>query len=200
MEITLPAVVNGQILPGAVDRYRLSARKGQRLVVAAAARELIPYIADAVPGWFQATLALYDAQGKELAYVDDYRFHPDPVLYYVIPADGKYAIEIKDAIYRGREDFVYRITVGELPFMTSIFPLGGPAGQQATVEAKGWNLAARPLHDRQPRQAVPGYPRLRCARAGSSPIPSVRSGHAAGVPRTGAQRHAATRPSRSRCR
>ena len=33
------------------------------------------------------------------------------------------------AIYRGREDFVYRITIGELPFVTSIFPLGGRAGE-----------------------------------------------------------------------
>ena len=53
---------------------------------------------------------------------------PIPVLYYEIPADGEYVVEIKDAIYRGREDFVYRITIGELPFVTSIFPLGGPAG------------------------------------------------------------------------
>jgi hypothetical protein len=69
--ITLPATVNGQITPGDVDRYRFSARKGQQLVVAASARTLIPYLADAVPGWFQATLALYDAQqagGSEYAY------------------------------------------------------------------------------------------------------------------------------------
>ena len=96
--------------------------------IAAQARELIPYIADAVPGWFQATLAVYDAQGKELAYDDDFQFNPDPVLYCEIPADGEYVVEIKDAIYRGREDFVYRITVGELPFVTGVFPLGGPAG------------------------------------------------------------------------
>jgi hypothetical protein len=142
MEIALPAVVNGQILPGAVDRYRFAARKGQRLVISVGARELIPYIADAVPGWFQVTLALYDAQGKELAYVDDFRFNPDPVLYYVIPADGQYAFEIKDAIFRGREDFVYRVTIGELPFVTGIFPLGGRAGEQTTVAVKGWNLSA----------------------------------------------------------
>ena len=49
-------------------------------------------------------------------------------------------IEIKDSIYRGREDFVYRITVGELPFVTSVFPLGGPAGTPPKVELKGWNL------------------------------------------------------------
>ena len=138
--ITLPAVVNGQIMPGAVDRYRFQASRGQRLVVAASARELVPYLADAVPGWFQATLALYDAKGKELAYGDDYRFHPDPVLYYEIPKDGDYVVEIKDAIYRGREDFVYRIAVGELPFVTGIFPLGGKAGAQTSVALTGWNV------------------------------------------------------------
>ena len=37
-------------------------------------------------------------------------------------------IEIKDAIYRGRPDFVYRITLGELPYITGVFPLGAPAG------------------------------------------------------------------------
>jgi hypothetical protein len=103
---------------------------------------LTPYLADAVPGWFQATLALYDADGREVAYADDYKFHPDPVLFYEIGRDGEYELEIKDAIYRGREDFVYRITVGELPFVTSIFPLGGKAGTETTVEMKGWNLPA----------------------------------------------------------
>jgi len=145
MEITLPAVVNGQILPGEVDRYRFEARKGQRVVAVASARQLIPYIADAVPGWFQAALALYDAQGKELAYNDDFRFNPDPVLFCEIPADGQYVLEIKDAIYRGREDFVYRITIGELPFVSSIFPLGCRAGTEAALELKGWNLPAESL-------------------------------------------------------
>jgi len=138
--ITLPAVVNGQIMPGRVDRFRFHARKGQQLVAIVSARELIPYLADAVPGWFQATLALYDSKKKELAYAYDFRFHPDPVLHCEIPKDGDYVIEIKDAIYRGREDFVYRITVGELPFVTSLFPLGGKAGKSTTVELRGWNL------------------------------------------------------------
>jgi hypothetical protein len=140
MAITLPAVVNGQILPGEVDRFSFSAHKGERLVAAVSARALIPYLADAVPGWFQATLALHDAKGREVAYDDDYRFNPDPVLAYTIPDDGNYMIEIKDAIYRGREDFVYRISVGELPFVTNIFPLGGPSGQQTGFSVSGWNL------------------------------------------------------------
>ena len=143
--VKLPATVNGQILPGEVDRYRFTAAKGQKLVMAVAARQLIPYISDAVPGWFQATLSLYDAKGRELAYDDDFRFNPDPVLYYEIPTDGEYVVEVKDSIFRGREDFVYRITIGETPFITSIFPLGGPAGEKATVELKGWNLPATTL-------------------------------------------------------
>ena len=140
IEITLPAVVNGQILPGEVDHYNFTAHQGQRIVISVSARALIPYLADAVPGWFQATLALYDAKGRELAYDDRFRFNPDPVLSYAIPADGNYRIEIKDAIFRGREDFVYRITVGELPFVTGIFPLGGTTGQRVVVDLAGWNL------------------------------------------------------------
>ena len=66
MEITLPVLVNGQIMPGGVDRYRFQATKGQHLVVAAKARELLPYISDAVPGWFQATLGLTDSGGREV--------------------------------------------------------------------------------------------------------------------------------------
>ena len=96
-------------MPGDVDRYRFTAAQGQQLVAVVCARELMPYLADAVPGWFQAALTLYDAQGHEVAYGDDYRFHPDPVIHFKIPADGEYVIEIRDAIYRGREDFVYRV-------------------------------------------------------------------------------------------
>jgi hypothetical protein len=140
--VTLPAVINGQIMPGDVDRYRFPARQGQQVVVAVFARALIPYLADAVPGWFQATIALYDSHGKELAYDDDYRLNPDPLLSYKIPQDGDYIIEIKDSIYRGRDDFVYRIYAGELPFVTSLFPLGGQVGKTTTVDVKGWNLPA----------------------------------------------------------
>ena len=152
MRVALPVTVNGRIMPrparqqaqqftpGEADRYRFQAHKGEHLVIAVSARELIPYLADAVPGWFQPTVALLDEQGNELAYDDDYRFHPDPVLHYEIRADGEYIAEIKDALYRGREDFVYRVTIGDLPFVTSMFPLGGRAGAQTAVAVTGWNL------------------------------------------------------------
>jgi hypothetical protein len=143
--ITLPALINGQILPGEVDRFGFVARKGQRMTIMMAARALLPYLADAVPGWFQPAVTLLDKGGREIAYADDFRFHPDPSLVCEIPADGEYVLEIKDAIYRGREDFVYRIAVGELPFVTAIFPLGGRTGDELTVSTTGWNLPVNEL-------------------------------------------------------
>lgn len=140
VRIDLPCIVNGQIASGEANRYRFSASKGQRLVFSAHARRLIPYIADAVPGWFQPVLTLHDAQGREVAFADDYRFQPDPVILYQVPADGEYVIAINDNIYRGREDFIYRITAGELPFVTSVFPLGGEAGVSVAPAVEGWNV------------------------------------------------------------
>ncbi len=141
--LELPLLLNGQIGPGDIDRFRFRAEPGQRLVVDVDARRLIPYLADAVPGWFQATIALYDDLGREVAFNDDYRFEPDPVLLVEIDRGGEYLLEIRDALYRGREDFVYRIRLGEQPFITAAFPLGAPAGRQAITNLTGWNLPSR---------------------------------------------------------
>jgi len=138
--VNLPATLNGQIMPGGMDRYRFEARKGQQLVISAGARALIPYLADAVPGWFEARLTIFDAKGNELASDERFHFRPDPVIHFAVPQDGDYAVEIHDSIFRGREDFVYRLTLGELPFVTSIFPLGGPVDGKTDFELTGWNL------------------------------------------------------------
>jgi hypothetical protein len=168
--ISLPCIVNGQIASGEINRYRFQAHRGQRLVIAAQARELIPFIADAVPGWFQPVMALYDAAGKEVAYSDGYRFKPDPVILYEVPKDGEYACTITDAIYRGREDFVYRVTLGELPFVTSIFPLGSRAGEAVKIEMKGWNLRGAKL-----------TPPAADAAPGLHPVAACREGFVANV-------------------
>ncbi len=160
--VDTPVLLNGQITPGEVDRIRLRGRAGQQLVVRLHARRLIPYLADAVPGWFQATMGLYAPDGEELAWSDDYRFDPDPVLLFQVPADGVYELEVRDAIYRGRDDFVYRIAVGELSFVTQVFPLGGRQGVPIAASVRGWNLRAETLElDTRPgpgaiRQAVVG--------------------------------------------
>ena len=138
--LDLPVVLNGQILPMDVDRYLIRLHKGQRLVARVEARALVPFQADSVPGWMQATVALHDPDGREVAYADDDRYDPDPVLFYEVPKDGEYELVVNDAVMRGRDDFVYRVAVGELPHVTHMFPLGGRAAAPASVHAEGWNL------------------------------------------------------------
>jgi len=162
--LELPLLLNGQIKPGDVDRFRFQAQQGQQLVIETQARHLIPYLADAVPGWFQATLSLYDPRGREVAFADDYRFDPDPVLFYQVPESGIYELEVRDALYRGREDFIYRIAVGENPFITAMFPLGGRTGFPVLARIEGWNLPETLL----PLDTRPGPDRFRqtCWRQG----------------------------------
>jgi hypothetical protein len=155
LRIAVPCTMNGQIAAGEVNRYRFPASKGQRLVISAKARQLVPYVPDGVPGWFQAVLKLRDANGKELAYNDDFRLNPDPVIYFTVPEDGEYLLTINEALFRGRESFVYRIAVDELPFVTSIFPLGGRVGEPVKIEMDGWNLEKATLSP-PPKDAKPG--------------------------------------------
>ncbi|MCX7917987.1 MAG: PPC domain-containing protein [bacterium] len=135
-----PIIINGQIFPGDIDKFYFNAKKGQKLIIELKGRDIIPFMADAVPGWFQGVLTLYDSKGKEIAFVDDYYFNPDPVIFFEVPYDDEYIIEVRDAIYRGREDFVYRLFIGEKPFITYIFPPGAEKYEEAVVSIYGWNL------------------------------------------------------------
>jgi hypothetical protein len=142
--LPLPVTVNGQITNADRDWFRFRAKAGQKLLLQVRARAIKPFLADAVPGWFQARLALHDAvSGKKLAEVDDFRFDPDPVMLWQAPADGEYAVCVWDALSRGRDDFVYRLTLGELPFVTDVFPLGARSGR-TELTVRGINLAPKP--------------------------------------------------------
>jgi len=61
MQVPLPTVLNGQIFPGEVDHYAFQARRGAHLVVAVQARDLIPYLADAVPARKSPTPRIIDS-------------------------------------------------------------------------------------------------------------------------------------------
>lgn len=141
--VTLPVTINGRIMPGEVDHFTFHARKDEQVVLSVQARHLIPYLADAVPGWFQAVVSLQDSMSSEVAFAGGYRFDPDPVVFFKIPEEGEYHVEVHDSIYRGREDFVYRLTIGELPFLTGISPLGMKAGATGEITFHGGNLGEK---------------------------------------------------------
>jgi hypothetical protein len=149
----LPVVANGQLYSGWIgsiairgtpDRafFRFPAKAGQTLVCQVQARELIPFIDQAVPGFLDACVSLRDGNGARLRYVDDFRFSPDPVLLYSVERDGDYQLEVRDVIYRSHHDFIYRMRLGELPYLTHVYPLGGRRGTEVQLELYGVNLPA----------------------------------------------------------
>ena len=105
--------LDGQIMPGQTDTYRVSLTGGHPIAFAVTARELQPYVGDAVPGFFNPVVTLKNSKGEVLVTADDeQRFRPDPVLRFTPPADGDYLFEIHDVLYRGRADFVYTVRIG----------------------------------------------------------------------------------------
>ena len=106
-------VLDGQIMPGEIDRFRLYLAEGRRYVFKVVARELQPYVGDAVPGFFNAAATVRNAEGRVVAFGDDTaRFRPDPQFDFTPSASGVYTVEIHDVLYRGRADFVYSLEVG----------------------------------------------------------------------------------------
>ncbi len=173
----LPVVINGRLFQADRDIYRFPAKAGEEIVCEVQARALLPYIADAVPGWCDAALTLCDAQGRKLAAVDDFRFKPDPVLLFRVPEDGDYFIVINDVLFRGRADFVYRLTVGAVPWVTQIFPLGGQRGTTVEVELTGVNLPTRRVTLALAQDAPP----LRTVRLEPGGLPDNRLPFAVGA-------------------
>lgn len=136
----LPAVLCGQVTPGGIDYYSFSGREGETIVASVKGRQLVPYIADAVPGWFQPVVKIVDAKGKEVAYSDDYRHNVDPLIITTLPKSGTYTLMIHDAIYRGRQDFNYRITLGVVPYVTGRYPAYGVVGKKLKQQIEGVNI------------------------------------------------------------
>ena len=140
IDITLPCVANGQITEGNTDTWRFKAKKGQNIIMAISAQSILPYISDAVPGWFQTAITVRNSKGKELAHNDDFYHRPDSYLKFKVPADDEYTVEVFDAVHRGREDLVYRLTIGEIPFVESVYPLAVKRNEKTTLKLIGENL------------------------------------------------------------
>lgn len=133
-----PTVLDGQIMPGETDRFKLRLCAGKNYTLSLIGRKLQPFIGDAVPGHFQPVLRLLRPDGSEAAFADDEGFNPDPVLRFRPDADGDYLLEVRDNLYRGREDFVYRVAIEprEIPYRFDEEPFTGLPRIQAETAAR----------------------------------------------------------------
>src|SRR5581483_6374554 len=99
----LPLAFNGIVgTRDDVDFFKFAAKKDQQLDVNVYARRLRSPL--------DSVLAIFDANGKQLASNDD-SAGPDSYLRFKVPADGEYAVSVRDQLGRGRPAFVYRIEI-----------------------------------------------------------------------------------------
>lgn len=141
MEIGVPTVVNAAINKETVDYYKIYAKAGGRITFDCQAQR--------IDSKMDATLALYDSQGKELLLVRDSQ-GLDPVLSATIPSDGEYTLAVYDFTYEGGSDYFYRLTAHAGPSVAFVFPPVAEAGKPTKVTAYGTNLAGG-----QPAEGMP---------------------------------------------
>ncbi|QEL15670.1 WD40 repeat domain-containing protein [Limnoglobus roseus] len=124
MLVTLPTTIVGSIdRAGDTDYFAFDATAGQQVGVHAV-----------VAGKFEPRLAITDAAGRVLTESDGDK------LGYVVPAAGRYAVTIRDRDYRGGAAMTYRLHVGDVPVVMTVFPLAVARGKEADVHVDGVNL------------------------------------------------------------
>ncbi|HEX3656958.1 MAG TPA: hypothetical protein VHV55_14170 [Pirellulales bacterium] len=145
--VALPQAIEGQISGGIdVDHFAFHARQGQRVFINCWAWR--------IDSQLDATLMLYDAAGKELAYSGDF-YGKDPFLDFTAPADGDYTIKIWDFVYGGGPTSVYRLEIDSLPHLDAVLPAAVHPGEPTPLVIYGRNLpGSKPV----PGVVIAGHP------------------------------------------
>ena len=107
LELPLNSVCNGVISDRAVDHYKFTAKKGQRVVVDCASR--------GIDSKLNATVIIADAAGRDLLVE-----RRGGVLDFNVPKDGPYVIKIHELTFKGGPAYYYRLGLWEQPAGTPI--------------------------------------------------------------------------------
>ncbi len=127
--IPLNVTVHGTIAGEDVDYFEVECKKGQRLSVEVEGMRL-------GAGFWDPFVAILDAKRFELATSDDSPLcGQDGGCAVVIPADGKYVIQVRESAYRASGP--YRLHVGTFPRPTAVIPAGGKPGEELEVRFVG---------------------------------------------------------------
>ena len=130
--LELPITVNGDINSiDDEDRFSFNLKKGARLICDVTAQRMGSLL--------DSYLVLRNADGKEVAN-SGMGSGFDSLLDYTAVSDGKHTLHIRDIRYKGGEGYGYRLRIGELPYLETIFPLGGRRGSENTIAVSGANL------------------------------------------------------------
>lgn len=130
-EPPLGSVVNGTCDAQNYDCFRVAATKGRRYLVDAQALR--------IDSRAQLVLTLIDPTGRELRRIVGTRSH-DPLVDFTAESDGPYVIRVNDLLYRGGEEFFYRLAIGTGPWIDFVDPPVLKPGADNAVTVYGRNL------------------------------------------------------------
>ena len=134
--VALPCVVAGKLeAVEDVDYYKFEAKAGQALTFELFCARLQDKIHD-LQKHAKPMLALYDADGRELA-ANDHFFFADPMLSYTVPKAGTYYLQVRESTYDGDPRWVYALVATDKPYASHVYPMAGQAGQTVEVEPVG---------------------------------------------------------------
>ena len=130
--LELPVTVNGVIASiDDADIFSFNLKRNARLIC--------EVMAQRIGSPLDSYLVLRDPNGAEVANSGQ-GSGLDSVLDYTALTAGKYTLHIRDIRYKGGGGFRYRLSIGELPYLETIFPLGGQRGTDRTIAVTGANL------------------------------------------------------------
>jgi very-short-patch-repair endonuclease len=122
--------------------FRFGLKKQQQLGIHLMTREINSKI--------DPVLTVTDMSGRVLA-----ESH-DGYLGFTSPESGGYAIGVRDREYRGGANFRYRLNIGQIPVVTSVFPMGIQRGTRADIHLNGVFLPKSTIAFTSPADAKPG--------------------------------------------
>ncbi|MGC1274461.1 MAG: PPC domain-containing protein [Planctomycetaceae bacterium] len=132
--VPLGTTVTGTVTNEDVDHFIVEARKGQRINVEIEGLRL----GTEINSQFDPFIAILNQERFELAAADDTPFvHQDGIASVVAPEDGRYVVLVRESSYRGSDNGMYRLHVGDFPRPLAVYPAGGPAGQETEVALIG---------------------------------------------------------------
>jgi len=129
----LDLTINGRIeKAGDLDFFQFSAKRGQRVI--------IECCAERIDSSLRAILEVFDARGKRLAVNRGY-YGIDPMIDFLVPADGTYVVKVFDLVYSGSADHFYRLDIDTGPRVSFAVPSVIELGKTTRVTLYGWNLS-----------------------------------------------------------
>lgn len=142
----LPIAIWGELAPqGDKDAFQFYAKSGQKLVLDLNTKSVGSGIAS-------PRLKLLNAQQQVIASAQPLNLGEEAFIIFHVKQSGLYQVEVDDATLGTAKDQYYRLSIGELPFVTQIFPFTVPVGVASKVELQGVNLGTQSFAQVQAKQ------------------------------------------------